>query len=37
MALTQWASLPWVKSNKDKIQWGAITRQCIKFNHISRC
>ncbi len=24
MALMQWASLPWVKSEKDKIQWGQL-------------
>lgn len=25
MAFAQWAALPWVKSQKDKIQWGQLT------------
>ena len=25
MAFAQWAALPWVKSEKDKIQWGQLT------------
>ena len=25
MAFEQWAALPWVKSQKDKIQWGQLS------------
>ena len=25
MAFEQWAALPWVKSHKDKIQWGQLS------------
>ena len=25
MAFAQWAALPWVKSEKDKIHWGQLT------------
>ena len=32
MALTQWASLPWVKSNKDKIQWGQLQGSALSLS-----
>jgi len=32
MALTQWASLPWVKSTKDKIHWGQLQGSALSLS-----
>eukprot|EP00493_Phyllostaurus_siculus_P027043 UN27389 len=31
MAFEQWAALPWVKSQKDKIQWGQLTGSALSI------
>ncbi|WP_404339836.1 transcription-repair coupling factor [Pseudoalteromonas mariniglutinosa] len=31
MAFAQWAALPWVKSNTDKIQWGQLTGSSLSI------